>query len=57
MGPGTERTPQTKPCEGGENGGGIAYGLGGEKMFFALLMVLISGILLLLSAYQKEGKP
>jgi hypothetical protein len=35
---------------------GLVYGLGGDKMFFALLMPLISGILLLLSAYQKEGK-
>ena len=36
---------------------GLVYGLGGDKMLFALLMPLISGILLLLSAYQKEGKP
>jgi hypothetical protein len=36
---------------------GLVYGLGGDKMLFVLLMPLISGILLLLSAYQKEGKP
>ena len=36
---------------------GLVYGLGGHKMLFVLLMPLISGILLLLSAYQKEGKP
>ena len=36
---------------------GLVYGLGGDKILFVLLMPLISGILLLLSAYQKEGKP
>jgi hypothetical protein len=36
---------------------GLVYGLGGDKMLFVLLMPLISGILLLLSAYQKKGKP
>ena len=36
---------------------GLVHGLGGDKMLFVLLMPLISGILLLLSAYQKEGNP
>lgn len=36
---------------------GFIWGIGGISMLLVLLLPLISGILLLLSAYQKEGKP
>jgi len=35
---------------------GLVWGLDGDQIHLVLLLPLISGILLLLSAYQKEGK-
>jgi len=35
----------------------LVWVLSGDKMLLVLLLPLFSGILLLLSAYQKEGKP
>ncbi len=36
---------------------GITWGLGDITLLLILLLPLVSGILLLLTAYQKEGKP